>query len=70
MDDEFAPIQELIEYMPGGTRVDLESASENYSEIEILIQMAKESIRSIRQILPFKKVHKLFLIHLCFKQSK
>ena len=56
VDGEFVPLQSLIQDMQGGSRVNLESASGHVTDIERKIRVAKERIRSIRQILPFKKV--------------
>ena len=56
--------------MSGVPRINLESASEHDTEIERLIQLAKKSIRCIRQILPHKKVPKLLLIYLLFQAIK
>ena len=56
--------------MSGVPRINLESASEHDTEIERLIQVAKKSIRCIRQILPHKKVPKLLLIYLLFQAIK
>ena len=67
VDIEFAPLQALIQDMPGGPRVNLESASGHFTDIERQIRVAKERIRSIRNFLPFNKVPKIFLIHIVFQ---
>ena len=60
----------MISKMPGGPRVNLSSASGHVTEIEKQIQVAKESIRSIRHSLPFNKFPKIFLTHLVFQVIK
>ena len=70
VDGEFAPLQVLIQEMPGGVLVNLLSSSEHVPDIERQIRVAKESIRSISHILPFNKVLKLFLTHLLFQVIK
>ena len=67
VDGEFAPLQALIKEIPGGVRVNLESASEHVTDIYRRILSSKEMIRSIRHSLPFNKVPKLFFIHLVFQ---
>ena len=56
--------------MPGGMRFNPEGSSEHVTEIERLILVTKEIIRSIRHSLPFNKIHKLFMIHLVFQAIK
>ena len=70
VDSDFAPLQALIQEMPGGPRVNPESSSEPVTEIERQILVEKESIRYITHSLPFNKVSKIFLINLVFQAIK
>ena len=69
-DGEFAPLQALIQAMPGGPRVNLASSSEHVPEIERRIRVIKERSRSIRHSLPFNKIPTLLLIHIIFYAVK
>ena len=70
VDGKLAPLQELIQEMTWELRVNLSSASEYVPEIDRGIQATRENTRSIRHILPFNKVPKIFLIHLLFQAIK
>ena len=70
VDGEFAPLQSLIYKMSVGSRVNLESASENVLEIKKRTRVARKSIRYIRNFLSFKKVPKLYMIHSAFESIK
>jgi hypothetical protein len=65
-DGEFAPLQAMIQAMPGGPRVNLASANEHVPEIERRIRVVKERSRSIRHSLPFNKIPKLLIIYIVF----
>ena len=67
---KFAPLQELIHYLPGGRLFNPTSASEHFPEIYRLILGGKESIRSIQHSLTFNKVPNIFLIHLLLQAIK
>jgi hypothetical protein len=56
VDGEFAPLQVLIQSMPGGPRVNLISASEHVPEIKRRIRVVKERSRSSRHSLPFNRI--------------
>ena len=55
VDGEFAPLQSLIYKMSVGSRVNLESASENFLEIKKQTRVARKSIRYIRKFFIFQK---------------
>ena len=63
---EFAPLQELIQEMPGGTRVNQEIAIENVPDIDRQTRVTTETIRSIRH----SQGPKIFLIHFVFQAIK
>jgi hypothetical protein len=69
-DGEFAPLQALIQAMPGGPRVNLASSSEHIPEIERRIRVVKERRRSARHSLPFNRIPKLLSIHIVFHAVK
>jgi hypothetical protein len=51
---EFAPLEPLIESIPGGPVVNLASANEHVPDIEHHIWVVKEPCRATRHILPFE----------------
>ena len=55
VDGEFSILQALTQEIPVWPRVNLSSASEHVTEIEIQIRGAKERIRYIRHSLTLKK---------------
>jgi hypothetical protein len=70
VDGEFAPLQVLIQSMPGGPRVNLTSASEHVPEIERRIRVVKERSRSARHSLPYNRIPRLLTIHIVFLAVK
>jgi hypothetical protein len=70
VDNEFAPLQVLIQSMPGGPRVNLTSANEHVPEIERRIRVVKERARSSRHSLPFNRIPRLLTIYIVFKAVK
>ena len=70
VDNEFAPLQVLIQSMSGGPKVNLTSASEHVPEIERRIRVVKERARSSRHSLPFNRIPKLLTIYIVFKAVK
>jgi hypothetical protein len=69
-DDEFAPLNTLIESMPGGPMVNLASANEHIPEIERIIRVVKERCRATRHSLPFERIPKLVTIHIVLNVVK
>ncbi len=69
-DGKFAPLQALIQAMPGGPRVNLASSNEHVPEIERRIRVVKERARAVRHSLPFSRIPKLLMIHLIFNCVK
>jgi hypothetical protein len=69
-DGEFAPLKTLIEAMPGGPKVNLESANEHVPKIERWIRVAKERCRATRHSLPFHTIPKLMTIHIVLNVVK
>jgi hypothetical protein len=63
-DGKFAPLKPLIESMPGGPMVNLESANEHVPEIERRIRVVKERCRATRHSLPYENNPKLMAIHI------
>jgi hypothetical protein len=70
VDNEFAPLQVLIQSMPGGPKVNLTSANEHVPEIERRIRVVKERARSSRHSLPFNRIPRLLTIYIVFKAVK
>jgi hypothetical protein len=71
VDNEFAPLQVLIQSMTGGPRVNLTSASKHVPEIERRIRVVKErAIRLSRHSLPFNRIPRLLTIYIVFKAVK
>jgi hypothetical protein len=70
VDNEFAPLQVMIQSMPGGPRVNLTSANEHVPEIERRIRVVKERARASRHSLPFNRIPKLLTIYIVFKAVK
>jgi hypothetical protein len=66
VDGEFAPLQVLIQSMPGGPRVNLTSASEHIPEIKQRIRVVKERLCLSRHSLPFNRIPRLLTIHIVF----
>jgi hypothetical protein len=69
-DGEFAPLKTLIESIPGGPMVNLESANEHVPEIERRIRVVKERCRATRHILTFQIIPKLMMIHIVLNVVK
>jgi hypothetical protein len=69
-DGELAPLKTLIEAMPGGPMVNLESANEHVPKIERQIRLVKERSRATRQSLPFHTIPKLMTIHIVLNVVK
>jgi hypothetical protein len=69
-DDEFAPLKNLIEAMPGGPMVNLESANERIPEIERRVRVVKEQCRATRHSLPSHTIPKLMTIHVVLNVFK
>jgi hypothetical protein len=69
-DGEFAPLQALIQGMPGGPTVNLASTNEHVLKIERRIQVVKERCRSSQHSLPFNRIPKLLTIHIVFNSIK
>jgi hypothetical protein len=53
-DGEFAPLEPLIESIPGGPVVNLASTNEHVPEIERRIRVVKERCRATQHSLPFE----------------
>jgi hypothetical protein len=70
VDNEFAPLQALIQAMPGGPKVNLTSADEHVPKIERRIRVVKERARSSRHSLPFNRLPRLLTIYIVFKAVK
>ena len=64
VDNEFAPLQGLLQALPDGPRVNVCSANEHVPEIERRIRVVKERVRSLRHTLPFSHLPELMLIHM------
>ena len=64
---QFRHLYKIFQVKP---RVNSSSASEHVMEIERLIRLAKETIRSIIHSLPFNNVPTIFLIHFVFQAIK
>ena len=56
---EFHTLQELIQGMPGGPRVNLKSDNENVPDIKQRIRVFKERSRATRHIIPFNRMPKI-----------
>jgi hypothetical protein len=69
-DGEFAPLQTLIESIPGGPRVNLASSNEHVPEIERGIRVVKERCRATRYGLPFQRLPKLLTVHIVLNVVK
>jgi hypothetical protein len=69
-DGEFAPLEPLIESMPGGPMVNLESANEHLSEIERRIRLVKEKCWATWHNLPYERIPKLMTIHIVLNVVK
>ena len=64
VDGEFAPLQPLIESIPGGPQVNLTSADEHVPDIERRIRVVKERTRAMRHSLPYRRIPVLLMIHM------
>ena len=64
VDGEFAPLQPLIESIPGGPQVNLTSADEHVPDIEQRIRVVKERTRAVRHSLPYRRIPVLLMIHM------
>jgi hypothetical protein len=69
-DGEFAPLEPLIESMPGGPMVNLASANEHVPQIERRIRVVKERCWATRHSLPFEIIPKLMTIHIVLNVVK
>jgi hypothetical protein len=69
-DSEFAPLKTLIEAMPGGPMVNLDSANEHLPKIERRIRVVKEQCQATRHSLPFHTIPKLMTIHIVLNVVK
>jgi hypothetical protein len=69
-DGEFAPLQALINEMPGGPRMNNPSANEHVPEIERRIRVVKERTRSIRCGLPFSRIPTLLMVNIVVYAAK
>ena len=64
---EFSPLQAMVyKHMPGGPKINLTSENEHVPYIEQRIRVVKEKIRSVRHILTFNNISKLFTIYIVF----
>jgi hypothetical protein len=70
VDGEFAPLQAMIQAMPGGPRVNLASAKKHVPEFERRISVVKERSRSIRHSLPCNKIPKILIIYIVLHAVK
>ena len=70
MDGEFVALQEKIEAMPGGPRVNLLSANEHVSQAERRIRVVKEQVRAMQNMPPFTRVPRLMIIHMVINAVK
>ena len=70
VDNKFAPLQVMIQSMPGRPRVNLTSASKHVPKIERRIWVVKERARSSRHSLPFNRIPRLLTIYIVFKAVK
>jgi hypothetical protein len=66
VDNEFEPLAELIEAMPGGPKVNVASSNEHVPEIERRIRVVKERCRATRHGLPFSRLPVLLVIYIVF----
>ena len=62
-DGEFAALQEFIQRMPGGGRLNLTSSNEHVPKIERIFRVVKERSRDMRHSLPFNRIPKLMTIN-------
>ena len=62
-DGEFAPLQEKINEMPNGPRVNLTNKNEHVPQIERRIKVVKERVRAAKHGMPFSHLPKLLVIH-------
>mmetsp|Transcript_36183 Transcript_36183/g.51177 ORF Transcript_36183/g.51177 Transcript_36183/m.51177 type:complete len:412 (+) Transcript_36183:1053-2288(+) len=69
-DNEFGPLQELINDMPAGPSMNLASAREHVPEIERRIRVVKERVRALRCSLLFNKIPALMTIHMVLHAVK
>ena len=69
-DNEFAPLQELINDMPSGPTMNLAAANEHVPEIERRIRVVKERVRALRHSLPFQRIPALMTIHVVLHSAK
>jgi hypothetical protein len=69
-DGEFAPLKPVIEYIPGGTVVNLASANEHVPKIERRIPVVKEHFRATRHSLPFERIPKIMTLHIVLNVVK
>ena len=68
-DLEFVAIQLLIDQLPTRPRLVLAAQGEHVGPIERNIRFAKEKIRSLRYMLPFKQVPKNVIIYMVFNAT-
>ena len=62
-DDDFGPLEILIESLPGGPLVNISSANENDPDIERKFIVVKEQCRDSCHGLPFQIMPKLLTTH-------
>jgi hypothetical protein len=70
VDNEFAPLQAMIQSMVAGPRVNLTSANEHVPDIERRIRVVKERSRAARHSLPFNRIPKLLTVYIVFTAVK
>lgn len=70
VDGKFAPLQALIQAMPGGPRVNLASTNEHVPEIKRRVRVVKELCRAVHHSLPFSRIPKLLVIYIVFNCVK
>jgi hypothetical protein len=67
---EFAPLKNLIEFIPDGPMVNLASANKHVPEIKHRIQVVKERYRTTQHRLPLQRIPKLMMIHIVLNVVK
>ena len=55
----------ITEHMPGGPTMNLTSANEHVPEIKRIIIVVKETVICVRHSLPFNRIPRLLIIHVC-----
>ena len=61
-----APLQALVAELPGGPMINLASANDHVSEIELKIRVVNERCRAAQHGLPFQRILNLLTIHIVF----